>query len=136
MSSWEIFIVSKNIYIMRHRQFRYPDFNFFINEIFSNLLDFHIVNDIYYITTFCITVAILLSYGKHLHNHNISLWEEAWVHKTSLTQPLTIEVSVPSQESERSCIYVLGVSFFPLSTIFQSDFWTDSTEWYFLFFIL
>jgi hypothetical protein len=57
-------------------------------------------------------VAILLSCGKHLHNHNISLGEEVWVHKTSLTQPLSIEVSVPRQESERSCIYVLGVSFF------------------------
>ena len=81
-------------------------------------------------------VVILLSCGKHLHNYNISLGEEVWVHKTSLTQPLSIEVSVPRQESERSCIYVLGVSFFPLSTIFQSDIWTDSTEWYFLFFIL
>ena len=31
-------------------------------------------------------------------------------HKTSLIPPPFIEVSVPSQECERSCIYVLGVS--------------------------
>ena len=33
-------------------------------------------------------------------------------HKTSLTLPLYIEVSVPCQEGERSCIYVLEVSIF------------------------
>ena len=34
-------------------------------------------------------------------------------HKTSLTPPLFIEVPVPSQESERSCICVLEVSILP-----------------------
>jgi hypothetical protein len=37
--------------------------------------------------------------------------------KTSLTAPLYIEVPVPSQESKRSCIGVLGVSICPLSTM-------------------
>jgi hypothetical protein len=32
---------------------------------------------------------------------------EVWVHKTSLTLPLLIEVSVPSQESERTYTWVL-----------------------------
>jgi len=38
-----------------------------------------------------------------------------WAHTTSLTQALFIEVPVPSQESDQSFIYVLGVS---VSTIF------------------
>jgi hypothetical protein len=38
-------------------------------------------------------------------------------HKTSSTPPLFIEVPVPSKNSERSCIRVLGVSILPLSTI-------------------
>ena len=36
---------------------------------------------------------------------------------TSLTPPLFIEVLVPRQESERSCICVLVISIFPLCTI-------------------
>jgi hypothetical protein len=43
---------------------------------------------------------------------------ENWAHKTSLIPPLIIEVPVPSQESERSCICVLEVLIFTLSTIF------------------
>jgi len=39
---------------------------------------------------------------------------EFWVHKTSLTPPPFIEVSVPSLESERSCICVLQISILPL----------------------
>jgi len=31
---------------------------------------------------------------------------KVWGHTISLTPPLLIEVSVPSQESEQSCIYV------------------------------
>ena len=36
--------------------------------------------------------------------------EGAWINKASLTPPLLIEVSVPSQTNEPSCICVLGVS--------------------------
>ena len=32
-----------------------------------------------------------------------------WAHKTSLTVPFLIEVSVSNQESELSCIYVLYI---------------------------
>ena len=36
---------------------------------------------------------------------------EAWIQTTSLIPPpIFIEVPVPSQESEQSCIWVLGVS--------------------------
>jgi len=41
------------------------------------------------------------------------------ISKTYLTPPLFIEVSVSSQESERSCIFVLEVSNLSLSTIFH-----------------
>ena len=51
---------------------------------------------------------------------------------TSLTPSLFIEVPVLSQESERSCIYVLGISNLPISTIFLLNFGTVPTVWYFL----
>ena len=41
---------------------------------------------------------------------------------------------VPSQESERSCFRVLGVSILPLSTILIFDFGIVPTVWYFLVF--
>jgi hypothetical protein len=65
-------------------------------------------------------VAKLLTRGKHLHDCIISLKGKFWVHITSLTPPRFIVVSVPSQESERSCICVLGV------TILLFDFWNYS----------
>ena len=67
-----------------------------------------------------------------------------WVHETRLTTPLLIEVSVPNQESERSCMCVLDVmyvcvrvSILPLSTIFLFDFGIVYTVWpfHFVFFI-
>jgi hypothetical protein len=39
-------------------------------------------------------VLIPLIRGKHLHDRIISLRGEVWAHKTSLTPPLFIEVSV------------------------------------------
>ena len=42
---------------------------------------------------------------------------------TSLTPSLFTEVPVLSQESEWSCICVLGISHFPISTIFLLNFW-------------
>jgi len=62
------------------------------------------------------------------------IWE-VWVHKTSLTPPPFIEVSVP-RESERSCICVLGVSILPLSTILIFGFGIVPTLRYFWFFTL
>ena len=46
---------------------------------------------------------------KHFHDRII------WLRKSRLTPPLFIEVPVPDQEDERSCICLLGVN---LSTIF------------------
>ena len=46
-----------------------------------------------------------------LHGRIISLRGQVWVHKTSLTQSLFIEVYVPREESERTCICVLGYRF-------------------------
>ena len=50
----------------------------------------------------------------------ISLRGQAWAHETRLTSPLFIEVPAPSQESERSCICVLGdfASFFDFNIDF------------------
>jgi hypothetical protein len=58
-----------------------------------------------------VKVGILLICGKHFHNHIISLRWEVFVHKTSLTLPLFIEVSLPRQENEQSCICVMGIDF-------------------------
>ena len=58
------------------------------------------------------------------------------LHKTNLTLSLFIEVPVPSQESERSCICVSGVSILPLSTTLVLDFGAVPIVCYFWFFIL
>jgi len=57
----------------------------------------------------------------------MSLRGEVWSHKTILTPSLYIEVPVPSQESELSCICVVGVSLLPLSMIYLLDFGTVPT---------
>ena len=48
------------------------------------------------------------------------------------------KVRVPSQESERSCIYVLGVSILPLSKIFQLGVWNcyDSGVYFVLYLVV
>ena len=56
--------------------------------------------------------------------------------KTSLTPPLFIEVPVPSQECERSCIFLLVASILPLSTNFLGGFWKYSDSVVFFVFIL
>jgi hypothetical protein len=76
----------------------------------------------------------LSSCGMHLHGRIISLRGEVWSHKNS-TPPLFIEVPVPSQESERSCIYVIEISILPLSPILIFDFGIVLTAWCSLFFI-
>ena len=47
-----------------------------------------------------VRVGIFLKCGKYLHDLVISLRGEVWFHKTSLTPPYFIEVSVPSQVSK------------------------------------
>jgi len=66
----------------------------------------------------------------------ISLRGQVWAHKTYLSPTFFIGVLVPSQESERSGIYVLWVSIVPLSTILILDFGIVPTVWNILFFIL
>jgi hypothetical protein len=65
---------------------------------------------------------------KHWHNRIISLSCEVSLHKTSLAPPLCIEVPVPSLESDRSRICVLGVS------ILIFYFGIVPTAWYFVLF--
>ena len=49
-----------------------------------------------------------------------------------LASPLSIEVPVPNQESQQSCICVLwGIDVASVSAPFRSDFGTVPTEWYF-----
>jgi hypothetical protein len=57
---------------------------------------------------------------------------------TSLTLSLFTEVPVLSQESERSCICVLGISNLLISTIFLLNFWnfSDSVIFFFHFIIV
>jgi len=69
-----------------------------------------------------VVVVILLTCVKHLQDRIISLRGDVWVHKTSLTPPFVLEVPVPRQESEKSCLCVLGISMLPLSTILIFDF--------------
>ena len=91
---------------------------------------------LYIITLFTqlyVRVGILLTSGKYLHDHIISLRGEIRANKTCLTLPLFIEVSEPSQEVEQSCICVLKVTMLLLSTIFLLDFRTVQTVWYFCF---
>ena len=77
---------------------------------------------------------------KKLHYNRQRLWRSAILHlcwsttheliKTSLVPPLFIEVPVPSQESEMSCMCVFGVSMLPLSTISKFHF---KIVWHFCF---
>jgi hypothetical protein len=53
-----------------------------------------------------------------LYDCIISPRGEFWNNKTSLTLSLFIEMSVPSQESDWSCIYVVGVLILPFSMVF------------------
>ena len=58
---------------------------------------------------------------------------DVWPNKTSLAPPPFIEVPVPRQECEQSCICTLWVSILPLSTILLLDFGTVPTVWYYCF---
>jgi hypothetical protein len=78
---------------------------------------------------------VIVSSENYLHYHTISQTGEVWNHKTSLTSPLFIEAPVPHQESEQSCICVLGVSILPLSAIFRLDLEMGLTLWYLFHFI-
>ena len=80
-------------------------------------------------------VGILLTCIKDLHDRIISLRVKGQEHKTSLTLPPFIEVSVPSQESEQSRICVLREYILPHVAIVLLDFGTVPSAWYIVFFI-
>ena len=82
------------------------------------------------LTKFYVTVCMLLTCGNHFARpHHFSRREV-------LTYNRTIEMHIPSQESVWLCICVRDINFTSVSTIFQQDFGTVSTGWYFLSFIL
>jgi hypothetical protein len=76
---------------------------------------------------------MLLTYAKNLQDRISSLKRGGLSPYNYYSSQQFIEVHVPSQESERSCICVLGVSMLPLPTILIFDFGIDSTVWYFVF---
>lgn len=57
-----------------------------------------------------------------------------WVHKTSVTSIFFIEVPVPCQESELSCMCVRDIDFATVCRIFSLDFGTVPRVWYFFSF--
>jgi hypothetical protein len=75
---------------------------------------------------------MLLACWKLLYDRIISLRGEIFDRKANLTWPLLNKVTVSTKESERSCIYVLGVLILPLLTIFLLD---VLTVWDFLIFL-
>ena len=81
------------------------------------------------LTEFYVRVAILLTCRIHHFTKR-----GGWCPKTSLTPSLFIEVPVPRQESERSCIRCVYFDF--VSRTFQLYFRTVPTEWYFWYFIV
>ena len=64
----------------------------------------------------------------------ISLRKGVLAYKTRLSLPLVIEVPVPGQESEWSCIDVVRTLLFTLSTMLLLYFGTFPTVWYFFVF--
>ena len=86
----------------------------------------------------------LLTCEKHFHDHIISQRASFGPIKLLLSPPLFIQVPLPRQESERSCICLFRVSIQPLQQffyqilelfrqcgIFLLDFGTVLTVWYF-----
>ena len=55
---------------------------------------------------------------KHLHDRITSLRGDVWAPKTSLALAIFVELPVPNQDSERSCMCTLGASLLSHSTGF------------------
>ena len=70
------------------------------------------------VQSFCYVIYFILNIYKRI----ISLRGYAWIHRASLIPPLFVEVPVPKQESERSCICVLGCRF--------GSFYDFEKEWF------
>ena len=78
-----------------------------------------------------VPLSIIVIFKKWKLDRIIALREEVSAHQTSLTLPLFIEVPVTSHESERSCIFALGVSKLPLYDF--GGFWNCVDSVIFLF---
>ena len=64
-----------------------------------------------------VRVGVLLTRGQNLHDRIISIRGEAWVHNSSLTPQLCIEVRVPIQDKSgpiRLCRFCLFLGFWYL----------------------
>ena len=69
----------------------------------------------WFVNGHCLFNNELLTSWLMLSELNDSLFNTfEWVHKTNLTPPLFIEVAMPSQECDRSCICLLLISILPL----------------------
>jgi hypothetical protein len=108
-----------------------------IFNIITCMVVYKVALNVYYCFVAALDYFLLIKYKRHMSTMSTQL--HFWLlvsflvllkaHKTSLTQsklvyPILffIEVLVPRQESEQSCICVVGVSILPLSTIFLLDF--------------
>ena len=75
-----------------------------------NVQDYSVLH-ITFLARLYVGVVILLTYVMHLHDRIISLKGEVRVQRMKLTPPLFIEVYIPRQDSERSCMCVLSYRF-------------------------
>ena len=82
-----------------------------------------------------VSAGILMTFGENLHGRIISLREEISAHKARLRPPIFIEGTVISEESERSCISMLGGIDFTFPMILIFDFEIGSTVSYFCQFL-
>ena len=77
------------------------------------------------------SVVILLTCRKHLHDCIISLRGEVWAHKTRLTLHFIVKRLNQARKVTSHVFVCLGVSMLPLSTISIVDFGIVPTVWYF-----
>ena len=86
----------------------------------NNINQICIHNHLWWIAWLYVRVGILLPCGKHLFDRIISLRGEVWAHNTSLTPPLLFKVPVPSQDSGRLCMCIMGIDF---TSSYNFDIW-------------
>lgn len=99
---------------------------FAIDIIFSLKSRYILHKCMFFIILYYVRVAILLTFGKQLHDGIITLRFGA--HSTSLTTPPYTEVPTPSQKNDESSICVLEVSNVLFSTSFLLDIGVALTE--------
>jgi hypothetical protein len=70
-------------------------------------------NEIFSINTSSVVLLAFTPFTKK-HDRIISIREKVLAIKTNFTSPLFMKVAAPRQDSERSCICVLGVCHFSI----------------------